>query len=140
MIQQPNQKLIDGLNEALNREISTSIRYLLQGSEIRGRANQPLREMYRDEVSDEMGHAQYLADNIVRLGGTPVVKADLTPPPKVVDEMIEKDIEAEINDISHYVELAELAGEANEIELRMRLEELAADESHHADELRRLRE
>lgn len=135
-----NRKLIEGLNEAFNCEIATSIRYLLQGSAIRGRANQPLREMYREEVADEMGHAQYLADTIVRLGGTPSVNPNLSAPPQDVDQMIEQDIEAELSDVAHYVELADLADEANEIELRMRLEDLAADESHHADKLRRLRE
>jgi len=74
-------ELIAGLNEALNRELSTIIRYMLQGSMIKGRQNQSLRAMYREEVTDEIGHAQYLADKIVMLGGTPKVSPDLTPPP-----------------------------------------------------------
>ncbi len=60
--QQPNGKLIEGLNEVLNRELSTGIRYLVQSSLIRGLPNEPLREMYRRELGDEMRHAQYLAD------------------------------------------------------------------------------
>lgn len=136
----PNDALIDALNEALNRELSTIVRYLLQGSIIRGRVNQPLREMYRAEVADEIGHAQYLADKIVMLGGMPQVKPDLTPPPVSVDQMIENDLRAEESDIEHYKKIAALAEESGDIELKMQMEEQAADESRHAQALRRMRE
>jgi bacterioferritin len=135
-----NEALIQGLNEALNREFSTVIRYLLQGSIIRGRQNQSLRQMYRDEVRDEIGHAQYLADKIVALGATPSVKPDLTPPPTGIDKMIDNDLAKEESDIAHYKKLADLADKSGDIELKMKMEEQAADESHHADELRRMRE
>jgi bacterioferritin len=135
-----NEALIQGLNEALNREFSTVIRYLLQGSIIRGRQNQSLRQMYRDEVRDEIGHAQYLADKIMALGATPSVKPDLTPPPTGIDKMIDNDLAKEESDIAHYKKLADLADKSGDIELKMKMEEQAADESHHADELRRMRE
>jgi bacterioferritin len=135
-----NEALILGLNEALNREFSTVIRYLLQGSIIRGRQNQSLRQMYRDEVRDEIGHAQYLADKIMALGATPSVKPDLTPPPTGIDKMIDNDLAKEESDIAHYKKLADLADKSGDIELKMKMEEQAADESHHADELRRMRE
>lgn len=132
--------LIENLNEALNRELSTIIRYMLQGSIIRGRQNQSLRQMYRDEVGDEIGHAQYLADKIVSLGGMPKVKPDLTPPPTDVEKMIDNDLAKEQGDVAHYKKLGELADRSGDIELKMKMEEQAADESHHADELRRMRE
>jgi bacterioferritin len=134
------QALTDGLNEALNRELSTIIRYLLQGGTIRGRRNQLLRNMYREEVRDEIGHAQYLIDKIVMLGGTPKVNPDLTPPPGDVEKIIENDLVKEESDIAHYKKLAELAEQIGDIELKMQMEEQAADESRHADELRRLRD
>jgi bacterioferritin len=134
------QALIEGLNEALNRELSTIIRYLLQGSTIRGRRNQLLRNMYRDEVRDEIGHAQYLVDKIVMLGGTAKVNPDLTPPPGDVEKIIENDLAKEESDIAHYKKLAQLAEQIGDIELKMQMEEQAADESRHADELRRMRD
>jgi bacterioferritin len=132
-------ELIAGLNEALNRELSTIIRYMLQGSLIKGRQNQSLRAMYRKEVTDEIGHAQYLADKIVMLEGTPKVSPDLKPPPADVQKMIENDLANELSDIAHYKKLADLAEQAGDIELKMQMEEQAADESRHADELRRMR-
>jgi bacterioferritin len=134
-----NEPLIEGLHEALNRELSTFIRYMLQGSFIRGRKNQSLREMYRDEVGDEIGHAQYLADMIVTLGGTPTVKPDLTPPADV-DKMIDNDLAKEESDVAHYKKLAALADQRGNVELKMKMEEQAADDSRHADELRQMRE
>ncbi len=131
--------LLEGLNEALNREISTVLRYMLQGSIIRGRQNQSLRAMYRAEVTDEIGHAQYLADKIVMLGGVPVLHPDLSPPPADVERMIDNDLAKEDLDVAHYKKLAELADRAGDIELKMKMEEQAADESHHADELRRMK-
>jgi len=134
------QALIDGLNEALNRELSAVIRYLLQGSTIRGRRNQPLRKMYRDEVRDEISHAQYLVDKIAMLGGTPKVDPDVTPPPANVEKIIENDLAKEESDITHYKKLAQLAEQIGDIELKMQMEEQAADESRHADELRRMKD
>ena len=133
-----DQTLLTGLNEALNRELSTIIRYLLQGSMIRGRRNQSLRQMYREEVVDEIGHAQYLADKIVMLGGAPKVNPDLAPPPSDVEDMIKNDLAKEESDVAHYKKLAELADQSGDIELKMKMEEQAADEAHHADELRRM--
>lgn len=135
-----NTELIEGLNKSLNLELSTIIRYLLQSSMIKGRHNAPLRDLYRAEITDEIGHAQYLADKIVMLGGTPKASPDTTPPPSDVRQMIERDIEAEKGDVAHYKKLAQLADEAGDIELKLQMEEQAADESRHAQELRRLLE
>jgi bacterioferritin len=133
-----NEVLIEELNEALNRELSTIIRYMVQGSIIKGRQNLSLRQMYRDEVGDEIGHAQYLADKIASLGGVPMVKPDLTPPSADVDRMIDNDLAKEESDVVHYKKLADLADRSGDIELKMKMEEHAAEESHHVEELRRM--
>jgi bacterioferritin len=134
----PNGKLITAMNDALNREISTTVRYLLQSAKIHGRQNEPLREMYRREIADELGHAQYLADKIAMLGGTLKANPDLTAPPDDVSQMIKKDLAAEKDDVANYKRLAAMAEEAGDIELKLRMEEQAADESRHAQELMRM--
>ena len=106
---------------------------------IRGRQNQSVRQMYREEVRDEIGHAQYLADKIVMLGGTPTLHPDLNPPPADVETMIENDLAKEELDVALYMKLATLAEQKGDIELKMKMEEQAADEWHHADELRRMK-
>jgi bacterioferritin len=133
-----NGALLAGMNDALNREISTIVRYLLQGSSIHGLANEPLRQMYRKEVADELGHAQYLADKIAILGGKAEVHPDLAPPPEDIDKMVAHDLVAEESDIAHYQKLAKMAENAGLVELKLKMEDQAADESRHAEELRRM--
>lgn len=53
-------ELVKGLNKALNREVSTVLRYLLQGAPIKGAKWKPVRQMYLAEVSEETGHAEWM--------------------------------------------------------------------------------
>lgn len=133
-----SKELIDGLNHALNREVSTFLRYLLQASMIKGAEWDPVRTLYKSEVVDEVGHAQYLAAKIVMLGGTPKLSPDLAPPPASVRDMLANDIEQERIDVVGYMKLAALAEKEGLFELKMKMEEQAADEDGHAEELRRL--
>lgn len=133
-----HQTLIEGLNHALNREVSTFLRYMLQAASLKGVHWAPLRDIYQREVSDELGHAQYLANKIVMLGGTPALAPDLTPPPTDPHDMLQQDIEQERMDVQGYKELAQLAEDAGLIELKLQMEEQAADEARHAELLTRL--
>jgi len=133
-----NNELIEKLNHALNREVSTFLRYMLQSATIKGAEWDSVRSMYQEEVSDEVGHAQYLANKIVMLGGTPKLDPDLTPPPADVRAMLERDIAEEHVDVKGYTQLAELAEQAGLPGLKMKMEEQAADEADHAEEMTRM--
>jgi rubrerythrin len=43
-----------------------------------------------------------------------------------------------LNDVANYMERASMANKMKNVELKVRLEEMAADEARHARELRRL--
>ncbi len=131
-------ELIKGLNHALNREVSTFLRYMLQGASIKGAEWEPARQMYLSEVTDEVGHAMYLADKIVMLGGTPTLAPDLTPPPSDVPTMLENDIAEEQVDVKGYMELAELAEKDGLVDLKLKMEDQAADEAGHAEAMQRM--
>lgn len=131
-------ELIKGLNHALNREVSTFLRYMLQGASIKGAEWEPARQMYLSEVPDELGHAQYLADKIVMLGGTPKLAPDLAPPPSDVPTMLKNDIAEEQVDVKGYMELAALAEKDGLVDLKLKMEDQAADEAGHAEAMRRL--
>ncbi|MCA9427253.1 MAG: ferritin-like domain-containing protein [Candidatus Omnitrophica bacterium] len=133
-----NQKLIQTLNEQLNREVSTFLRYMLQAASIKGEKHETAREMYLEEVGDEVGHAQYLANQIVMLGGMPKLEPDLTPPPSDVREMLERDSSEEANDVKNYIKLASLAEQEGLYALKMKMEDQAADEDEHGHEMKRL--
>ena len=131
-------ELIDGLNAQLNREVSTFLRYMRQAASIRGAQWESVRQMYLEEVADEVAHAQYLANQIVQLGGQPRLDPDLTAPPAEVPDMLHRDIEQERLDVRHYTRLALLAEEEGCFALKMKMEEQAADEDEHGLEMQRL--
>lgn len=132
------QELLDRLNQQLNREVSTFLRYMLQAASIKGAESESVREMYLDEVTDEVEHAQYLANQIEMLGGTPSLDPDLTPPPSEVSEMLKSDAEEEKMDVQNYERLASLAEEEGLVALKNAMEEQAVDEDEHGHEMRRL--
>lgn len=132
------QELIDGLNDQLNREVTTFLRYMLQAASISGATNEPVRQMYLAEVADEVSHAQYLANQIEALGGTPELDPDLTPPPADVPTMLRRDADAEEEDVRHYSRLAELAEDEGLVALKTAMEDQAADEDEHRQEMERL--
>lgn len=133
-----SDKLLKGLNDQLNREVTTFLRYMLQAAGIKGAEWVAVREMYLREVTDEVGHAQYLANQIRALGGAPALEPDLSPPPTDVRQMLQRDMEEERTDVRKYTELAAQAEQEGYFALKMRMEEQAADEDEHGMEMRRL--
>ena len=133
-----DSKLIQGLNHAFNREVSTFLRYMQQVALLKGVEWDPLRKIYLEEVQDEMGHAQYLANKIVMLGGRPSLEPDLSPPPDDPRKMLKNDIDEEHVDVRSYKKLAALADDEGLIELKLRMEDQAADEARHAEQMQRL--
>lgn len=133
-----NQELIDGLNHQLSREVTTFLRYMLQAASIKGAQWEAVRAMYRAEVTDEVGHAQYLADQINMLGGAFKLQPELSPPPADVREMLAHDVREEQADVKGYVRLAALAEKEGLFALKVKMEEQAADEDHHRQEMQRL--
>lgn len=131
-------ELLEGLNRQLNREISTFLRYMLQAASIKGAEYESVREMYLEEVMDEVQHAQYLANQIVLLGGTPKLDPDLTPPPNKVEDMLRADSEQEREDVRNYRHLAEMAEEEDFFSLKLKMEDQGAEEDEHGQEMRRL--
>jgi bacterioferritin len=132
------QDFITGLNEDLAAEWGTIIRYTQQASKSFGIMGAELRRMFAREVEDELGHAMFLTDVIVDLGGEPTTRPKEFPSRDGIKAMLELDLEMEMNDVENYKQRARQAEELGEAELKVKLEEMAADEAGHARELRRL--
>lgn len=131
------EDLIRGLNEDLSAELGTIIRYNYQAGRAEGPVGEHLREMFRDEITDELGHASFLTDVIVDLGGEPTTQPMSFEKPDTVRGMLELDLKMEQADVERYTEHARMAEELGEIELKVKLEEIAADEARHAREIER---
>jgi bacterioferritin len=132
------EELIKGLNEDLAAELGTVIRYTYQSSKAMGFVGVELREILEDEIADELGHAAFLMDVIVDLGGEPTTVPTTFEKPDGLKAMLELDLKMEKQDVENYRAHAALAEELGLIELQIKLEEMAADEAGHARELRRL--
>lgn len=130
--------LIQGLNEDLAGELGTIIRYTIQSSKAHGPHGVEVRELLLEEIQDELNHASFLADVIVDLGGEPTTDPQSFITSDSLDEMLNLNIAMEEKDVANYIKRANLAEKMNNVELKVRLEEMAADEARHARELRRL--
>lgn len=132
------QQLIDGLNEDLAAEWGTIIRYTYQSAKSFGLVGAELRELLKPELADELGHAAFLTDVIIDLGGEPTTTPAPFEKPSLLKEMLELDMKMELDDVAKYTLHAGWAEQLGEVELKMKLEEMAADEAGHARELRRI--
>lgn len=132
------QTLIDHLNEDLSYELSAIIQYLTYAAKATGPYRPQLVEFFLGEVADEQGHAQFLANKIVALGGEPT-----TRPAEVTDAadnhaMVEAVLEAEKKAIADYTQRAAEADEFGDKGLAVRLEDMIQDETEHAEETERI--
>jgi bacterioferritin len=130
--------LIDGLNEDLANELGASILYLYQTSVATGWDGEELRELLTPEITEEMGHAIFLAEKIVSLGGKPTTMPKQHRCPKSVKDMLKFDLKLELEAIEGYRTRAIQAEEAGEIGLKIKLEEMLLDETGHAEKIQRI--
>lgn len=131
-------ELIEGLNEDLSAEYQAVIMYRTYASLVAGPFRQELRAFFEGEIPDELGHAAFLADKIVALGGTPTVVARPVTVVTGAREMLEQALEAEVETIERYTRRIQQAEALGEISIKVQLENLVVDESNHRDDIRRM--
>ncbi|MFC0189815.1 ferritin-like domain-containing protein [Fictibacillus aquaticus] len=132
------QTLIDGLNEDLANEYSAVIMYNHNAATVSGLYRQILKPFFQSEISDEQGHALYLAEKIKTLGGTPTTTPKPVKQLTDVREMLEEARNAEVDTIKRYEQRKEQASKLNMTELVVKLEDMIADETNHKEEMDRL--
>lgn len=133
-----NQELLKGLNEDLAAEYQAVIMYRTYASLVSGPFRQDLRAFFESEIPDELGHAGFLADKIVAMGGTPTVAPAAVPVTKDNKEMLENALQGEIDTIERYTLRAQQAEAAGELGIKLQLENMIVDESTHRDDIRRM--
>ena len=133
------QALIAGLNEDLNLELEAVLRYLYHSATATSLLGHELRELLKGDIAGELAHAVFLADKIAALGGE--VKIDVTMPKRVksAKQMMDMDIQAERKVITNYATRIAQAEAFGDRGLVIRLEDLLAEETDHAEELERLK-
>lgn len=133
------QNLITGLNEDMNLELEAVLRYLYHSATATSLLGHELRELLKADIAGELEHAVFLADKIAALGGD--VKIDVTMPKRVksAKQMMDMDIQAERKVIGNYATRIEQAEAFGDRGLVIRLEDILAEETDHAEELERLK-
>lgn len=131
-------KLIANLNEDLSLEFSAIIQYLTYAAKVTGPYRPQLLSFFMAEVPDETGHAEYLSNKIVALGGEPTTTAAPVAEAHTPREMLEAILAAEKKAVERYTQRAQEAEAAGEKGLQVQLEDMVRDESGHADETARI--
>ena len=134
----PNEELIEGLNKDLAAEWGTIMRYTFQSAKALGLRGAEFREILAKEIPDELGHARFLTEVISDLGGEPATEPRHWEHIDELKPMVEQDVKMELQDVENYTRHSKLAEMLVLTELKVKLENMAADESRHARELNRI--
>ena len=134
------ESLIDNLNDDLATEYQAVIMYTTYSAQVKGPFRLPLVEFLQGEIPDEQGHAQFLADKIVALGGVPTTDPAPVPPAETPKEMLERIMEAENKAVNGYIKRSEEARDVGQVGLAVQLEDMVVDETGHYEETKKLLE
>lgn len=132
------QTLINNLNQDLAGELGAIIQYLTYAAKANGPFRPQLVQFFMAEVPDEQGHAQFLANKIVALGGEPATQPRPVPVAHTNRQMLEAVLAAEKQATADYTARAEQAGAYGDKGLQVQLENMVLDESGHAEETGRI--
>ncbi len=130
--------LIELLNEDLSGELSAVVQYTTYAAKVTGPYRPQLSAFFLAEISDEQGHALFLANKIVALGGEPTTEVRPVKKASNNREMLEAVMEAEKQAIVDYTQRAIEADEMGDKGLAVQLEDMVRDESGHAEESERM--
>ncbi len=131
-------ELIRFLNEDLANELAAIVQYITYSAQVTGPHRPPLVEFLLKEVPDEQGHAEFLANKIVALGGIPTTKPAAVATAETTKELFEAALVAELKAVEGYKRRAEQAEEFGDRGLQVKLEDMLSDETGHAEEIERI--
>lgn len=132
------QTLINALNDDLAGELQAIIQYLTYSAKVTGPWRPQLVQFMQSEIQDEMLHAQFLADKVAALGGTPTTQPHPVPEARTAREMLQAILEAEKKAVAGYTERAKQADEFGDVGLVVQLEDMVRDEMNHSEETAKL--
>jgi bacterioferritin len=132
------QELIEALNEDLAGELQAVILYTTYAAAVTGPHRPMLRQFFQAEIPDELAHAQFLADKIASLGGTPTTQPRKVPQTTDPRQMLANVLAAEKQAIADYKARAEQAAAYGDKGLATHLETIVEDETGHFEETEKI--
>ena len=132
------EPLISAMNAQLSAEYQAVMTYNHYSAVVTGPHRPELVAFFRAEIPDELRHAQYLADKVAALGGTPAPTALPVPVATETKALLKNVLEAESQAVEAYKKLMDLADEAGETGIRLQMETFLQDETNHRDEVSKI--
>ncbi len=114
------------------------LRYVIEAASLHGASQATVRALYLTEVQERVRRAQYLADQLVALGGTPALSPTIVHPQFTLREMLRHNAVEEHTDEHKYLKLASEAEKAQLSSLKLKLKEQAAMDHKHVSEMESL--
>ena len=136
------EKVVEMLNEALATELVCVLRYRHDYFMARGLDSKGAADEFLEHATEELQHADQIAERIVQLGGEPRFNPEeLTSRShseyrtgRTLQEAIKENLIAERIAVDSYREMIQYLGDRDPTTRRM-LEEILATEEEHADDL-----
>src|SRR5207302_271788 len=98
------ETLLKGLNHDLAGEYQAVLMYTHYAAKLTGPYRKELRGLFQGEITDEQGHAQFLADKVAALGGEPTTEPRPVPHADEPQEMLRHALDAEKQAIVDYAQ------------------------------------
>jgi bacterioferritin len=126
-------KLLDMLNQAIARELQVSIQYMWQHVQWKGVKHYAVTEEIKKTAIAEMKHAEKIAERLWYLGGKPTTKPSMINVGDKLEEMLNFDVKAELEAITMYKEIMDIAQKEGDVATREIFEEIEEEEEQHHD-------
>jgi bacterioferritin len=129
-------KLVDLLNGDLELEFRSIVQYTQHLATVKGIEFQPVVDMIRPHLRQELEHATVLATQIDFLGGVPTTRVPEVPGETDPARALAADLELEERQLAHYRERFEQAEELGLPDVAEALRPLLEQTQDHVRELR----
>ena len=127
-------KVLENLQQALTMELTAVHQYLLHSHVVADWGLEKLAGEMRDEMQEELGHANDLMERIIFLDGEPDVTAlGKVGRAQTIKDMFEIDLQDEYEARSFYTKAATEADQLGDIGTRDLFTQLVHDEEGHID-------
>jgi bacterioferritin len=131
-----NAKLVTLLNEDLELEFRSIVQYTQHLATVKGVEFQPIAEMIRPHLKQELEHATVLAEQIDFLGGVPTTRVPEVPSETDSKRAFELDLELEERQLTGYRERFEQVQEMGLPDVAEALRPLLEQTQDHVRDLR----
>ena len=129
--------LVECLNRSLSLEITAVLQYSQHSYLVTGTDREVFGKMFQAHAEEAQGHANFLGNKIVALGGVPTVETGMVQQSTSLEEMLMQNLELEREAYQSYVDAWEACGK-EELATKFWLEEQIAEEKLHIEELEKL--